>query len=268
VQDDHQEIALARVAVAASESVGKNAASQRAAKLLFDVARKWPRARSDSLLLHGFTTDRRGTLKGAVVEILELDPVTGRKTQLAALVRRALRALNDADVPYAVIGATALAVRGLPRMTKDLDVVVVREDAWQAFDALQEAGFRSVAPANREEAPEPMYVMLRAQGEVDLRVAFAEPESTVVAEARRAKVFGVFAPVATLEHLVLMYLYSNQPRHLGDFARIVTETEVNLPDVERYLAEVHPEMLGVLQGRVRAARNPAAPPARPPRRKR
>jgi hypothetical protein len=202
------------------------------------------------------------------MEILELDPVTGRKTPLAALVRRALTALNEADIPYAVIGATALAVRGLPRMTKDLDVVVVREDAWAAFDALQGAGFRSAAPAKRDEDPEPMYVMVRAQGEVDLRVASAEPESTVVAEAKRAKVFGVFAPVATLEHLALMYLYSNQPRHLGDFARIVTETEVNLPDVERYLAEVHPEMLSVLQERVRGARHPAAAPERPPRKTR
>jgi hypothetical protein len=89
-------------------------------------------------------------------------------------------------------------------MTQDLDVVVVREDAWVAFDALEGAGFRSVAPAKRDKDPEPMYAMLRAQGEVDLRVASAEPESIVVAEATRAEVFGVFAPVATLEHLVLM----------------------------------------------------------------
>jgi hypothetical protein len=57
--------------------------------------------------------DRTRYANGAVVEILELDPVTGRKTPLAALVRRALTALNEANIPYAVIGATALAVRGL-----------------------------------------------------------------------------------------------------------------------------------------------------------
>jgi hypothetical protein len=117
----------------------------------------------------------------------------------------------------------------------------------------------------RDEDPEPMYVMLRAQGEVDLLIASAEPESTVVAEAKLAKVFAVFAPVATLEHLALMDLCSNRPRHLGDFARIVTETEVNLLDAERHLSEVHPEMLGVMQERVRGARHPAAAPERPPR---
>ena len=64
-----------------------------------------------------------------------------------------------------------------------------------------------------------------------------------------------------------MYLYSNQPRHLGDLARIVTETTVDLPAVERYLAEVHPEMLPVLHERVEMARHPAPPPLRPPRRR-
>jgi len=109
-----------------------------------------------------------------------------------------------------------------------------------------------------------MYVLKDARGnEVDVRVAAGEPESTIVAEAPTAMAFGVRTPAATLEHLVLMYLYSNQPRHLGDLARIVTETNVDLSSVERYLADVHPEMLGVLRGRVEAARHPAPPPPRP-----
>jgi hypothetical protein len=200
------------------------------------------------------------------VEILGLNPHTGRRRGFVPGVRAALRALNDAEVPYAVIGATALAVRGLPRMTHDLDVVVVTEDAFAAIDALERARFRSIAPVKRSEDPEPMYVLRRGTSEVDLLVAAAEPESTVVAEATPADVLGETAPVAKLEHLVLMYLYSNQPRHLGDLARIVTESNVNLVEVERYLADVHPEMLGVLKERVEYARNPPPSPKRPPRR--
>ena len=202
-------------------------------------------------------------------DILSVDPVTGRRTGLAASARRALRALNRAGVPYAVIGATALAVRGLPRMTRDLDVVVTTEDAFTALGALAREGFRSVTPVRRATDPEPMYVLRDTRGggaEIDLLVASAEPESTVVTEATAASVFGVRAPVATLEHLVLMYLYSNQPRHLGDLARIVTETAVDLAAVGRYLADVHPEMLPVLAERVRLARHPPEPPRRPRRR--
>jgi hypothetical protein len=201
------------------------------------------------------------------MEILEIDIVTGKKTSLASSTRRALRALRTAKVPFAVIGATALAARGLPRMTKDLDVVVTTDDAWEALDALLDAGFRSAAPVEREADPEAMYVLCRGSAEVDLLVASGEPESTVVAEATELPVFGVRVPVATLEHLVLMYLYSNQIRHQGDLARIVTETEVDIPEVERYLADVHPEMLSVLRDRIQAARHPPAPPPRPTRRR-
>ncbi len=200
-----------------------------------------------------------------VMEIVEIDIVTGKKNTFVTTSRRALRALHKAKVPFAVIGATALGARGLPRFTKDLDVVVTTDDAWQALDALELVGFRSAAPVDRESDPEPMYVLSHGTGEVDLLVTSGEPESSVIAEATATEVFGIRVPVATLEHLVLMYLYSNQPRHQGDLARIVTETKVDLAEVERYLADVHPEMLGTLRTRVELARHPPPAPPRPTR---
>jgi hypothetical protein len=198
------------------------------------------------------------------VEILEVDILTGRRTRFATDSRKAMRALMNADVAFAVIGATALAARGLPRMTQDLDLVVTTDDA---LDALTRAGYASVAPVDREQDPEAMYVLMKSTSEVDLLVASGEPESTVVAEATATSVFGVQAPTATLEHLVLMYLYSNQLRHHGDLARIVLESKVDLALVERYLAEVHPEMLPVLRDHVHAIRHPPSPPPRPTRTK-
>lgn len=193
--------------------------------------------------------------------------VTGKKNTFVATSRRALRALNKAKVPFAVIGATALGARGLPRFTKDLDIVVTSDDAWAALDALFAVGFRSAAPVDREHDPEAMYVLSQGTGEVDVLVTSGEPESSVIAEAPSAQLLGVRVPVATLEHLVLMYLYSNQPRHQGNLARIVTETKVNLGEVERYLADVHPEMLATLRERVELARHPPPAPVRPTRRR-
>lgn len=202
-------------------------------------------------------------------DILEVDVATGRRTSLARAATKALEALEKAEVPHAVIGATALAVRGLPRMTRDLDVVVLAEDAYAALDALLNAGFESATPIVRSDEPEAMYVLEMGKSgiDVDLLVAVGEPESTVVAEASAATVFGMEAPVATLEHLLLMYLYSNEPRHLGDFARIVTESEVDLEEVTQYLSEVHPEMLPTFRQRVELALSPPPPPPRPKRRR-
>jgi hypothetical protein len=202
------------------------------------------------------------------LDVLHTDPVSGRRTPLGASAKRALAALSESQVPFAVIGAAALAARGLPRFTADLDVVVTVEDAFAALDALAAAGFSSAAPIDASEAPEAMYVMTDRRGvDVDVLVAAGEPESTVIAEATRAAVFGVEAPIATLEHLVLMYLYSNQVRHQGDLARIVTDTPVDLPWIERYLADVHPEMLEIFTERVRAAKSPPPAPPRPTRRR-
>lgn len=201
-------------------------------------------------------------------DVLEVDPVSGRRTGLAACARRALRALKAKRVPHAVIGATALAVRGLPRMTRDLDVLVPIDSGFKALEALGSAGFKSNTPVERKGDPDPMYVLVdRTGSEVDLLVAAGEPEATVVSEAPQSLVFGMRAPVATLEQLLLLYLYSNQPKHLGDFARIVTDTRVDIGDVERYLADVHPEMLPEFSQRVQQARAPKPDPPRPTRRR-
>lgn len=203
-------------------------------------------------------------------EVVDLDVRTGVRTGLATLARKAIDCLNQAEIPYAVVGATALAVRGLPRHTQDLDVVVLAENAHDALRALGAVGFRSLTPVKLDEDPEPMYVLTRprGKGEVDILVSWSEPESTIIAEAPRARVFGIEAPVATLEHLLLMLIYSNQPRHEGDFARIVTDTDVDLAWVDQYLSDVHPEMREVLHARVERARNPAPAPSKPPRRRR
>jgi hypothetical protein len=205
------------------------------------------------------------------VDLLVTDPVTGRTTGLARAVRAALGALKRARVPFSVVGATALSVRGLPRMTRDLDVVVRPDDALRALKALRKADFRSAGPLPDDaDDLEPMYVLVHRETkvELDLLVAFGEPEHTVLQESGRKQVFGVLAPVAHLEHLLLMYLYSNQPKHVGDFAAIVQSGRVDLAYAQRLLAEIHEEMLPEMRRRVREARAPLPPPPRPPPRRR
>lgn len=194
------------------------------------------------------------------------DPVTGKNTGLAKTVQRVLAAMAAARVPHCVIGAAALAARGLPRMTRDLDLTVFVDDAPRAIAALRGAGLRATTPTGSDDEPEPMIVFVdKSTGvEIDLLVASGDPEATVIDQARRARLFGVSAPVASLEHLLLLYLYSNQPKHLGDFAAIVQSGRADLAKAERLLAEMHAEMLPDWRARVKEAQSPAAPPRRPP----
>lgn len=204
------------------------------------------------------------------VDLLVTDVMTGRATGLARTVRRVLASLAKSEVPHCVIGATALAVRGLPRMTRDLDVAVMIDDAAAAIDALRAAGLRATTPTGTADDPEPMVIFVdpRTQVEVDLRLTAGDPEATVIDQASLATVFGARAPVATLENLLLLYLYSNQPKHLGDFAAIVQSKRADLVRTERTLALMHEEMMAEWRSRVKQALSPAPSPARPPPRPR
>jgi hypothetical protein len=178
--------------------------------------------------------------------------------------------METAKIPYCVIGATALAVRGLPRMSRDLDLGVLIDDAPAAWQALRKAGLRTATPTGTVEDPEPMVVFVdqRTGVEVDLLVAAGDPEATAIDRARRTSVFGVTSPVARLEHLLLMYLYSNQPKHIGDFATVVQSGLADLTAAEKTLALMHPEMLGEWKRRVREAKSPPPAPRRPSPRRR
>jgi predicted nucleotidyltransferase len=62
--------------------------------------------------------------------------------------KKAAAALRDADVPFMLGGSLASWARGGPAVTKDLDLMVKREDADRALEALVAVGMRS------EDAPE------------------------------------------------------------------------------------------------------------------
>ncbi|MCI0340082.1 MAG: hypothetical protein L0216_02835 [Planctomycetales bacterium] len=195
--------------------------------------------------------------------------MTGKATGLARAARKALRALEKARVPYSVVGAAALASRGFPRMTRDLDVVVLAERQQEALAALHGAGFKPLTPTGTGEEPESM-VLLEDPGtgvELDLLAAAGDPEARIIAESPRARIFGTTARVATLEHLLLMYLYSTEPKHLGDFATVARSGRADLAHARSVLAEMHPEMLGDWDRRVADARAPRPAPKRPPRRR-
>ncbi|HYG75952.1 MAG TPA: nucleotidyl transferase AbiEii/AbiGii toxin family protein [Planctomycetota bacterium] len=189
--------------------------------------------------------------------------MSGKTTGLAATARRALQAIRRSRVPYCVIGATALAVRGLPRMTRDIDLTVTTEHGLAAIEALKKAGFETLSADSEGDDPMVIFRDRKTGVEVDLLIAAGNPEALAIEEAGRKSVFGTSARVATLEHLLLLYLYSNQPRHLGDFASIVQSGRADLVSAERQLFEMHPEMCPAFRQRVQAALHPASSPPKP-----
>lgn len=60
-------------------------------------------------------------------------------------LRGVLEALEGANVEYALVGALAVAVWGVPRATKDIDLLVERPDLQRAMEAVKARGFTLAA---------------------------------------------------------------------------------------------------------------------------
>jgi hypothetical protein len=66
--------------------------------------------------------------------------------EIEATLKKAARALRDADVPFLLGGSLASWARGGPESTHDLDLMVKPEDADRALEALVAAGLRAEDP--------------------------------------------------------------------------------------------------------------------------
>jgi len=85
-----------------------------------------------------------------------MDRVDHLEPRLSADLCAATRALAEAGIPYAVIGANALILQGiiLPRTTRDLDLVVVVEGGLDRLRGVLEAeGLRSTRITHRFVSP-------------------------------------------------------------------------------------------------------------------
>jgi hypothetical protein len=65
---------------------------------------------------------------------------------IVATLKKAARALREAEIPFALGGGLACWVRGGPQSDHDLDLMLKREDADRALDVLAERGMRPEKP--------------------------------------------------------------------------------------------------------------------------
>ncbi len=132
--------------------------------------------------------------------------------------------LDAAGLRAAVIGGVAASLVGRPRLTRDVDCLVVGGDAEHLLRTAQEFGFRPRIPDATSFALESQVVLLRHETsgvDVDVTLGALPFEEEVVARATRVGVAGVTLPVATAEDLVVMKAVAGRPRDLADIEGIL-----------------------------------------------
>ena len=142
-----------------------------------------------------------------------------------SLIERVASTLDRAGAAYAVIGAAAMAARGVSRATRDVDLLTVStvglDEAW--WRPLSEAGV-SVSVA-RGDADDPLAGVVRVEqdGErpVDLVVGRYRWQQRVVERAEPAVVGGTSLPTALEPDLVLLKLYAGGSQDAWDIEQLL-----------------------------------------------
>lgn len=141
--------------------------------------------------------------------------------------------LETERVPYAVIGGIAAAVRGEPRFTADVDVVIGVEldRATELIAALETAPFQPLFPGVAEVLKAAFILPVRhraTQIRVDMAVGLTGFEQQVIRRASGVVLAGRSIPVATAEDLILLKLIAGRPRDTDDITGIVARQRDSL----------------------------------------
>jgi hypothetical protein len=161
------------------------------------------------------------------------------------------RVLDALGAPYALIGAHAMAARGYPRFTVDIDLLttdarVLDRATWTAV----EREGASVDP-HRGDADDPLggvvHILFSDGTDIDIVLAKWNWEAAVIDRATRLAVRpGLALPVPTLSDLILLKLAAGGFADLYDAAALLETGDRNtlVAEVEARLGEVRPDVTG------------------------
>jgi hypothetical protein len=177
---------------------------------------------------------------------------------LLAVVRDLVAWLLAGNVPGVVIGGLAASLWGRPRLTRDVDaLVLVEEGMWAEFMA---AGLGHGFDLRREDAlafaRETRVLLMRHQESgIDVDIVFGSLsfEKEAVAQAIWMELGGVQAPLPLPEDLIIMKAVAHRPQDLADIeAVLAAHPKLNLKRVRRWVREfaaalAMPEILNDLE---------------------
>ena len=158
------------------------------------------------------------------------------------------RVLDGQGLSWFVFGAQAVAVRGAPRATQDIDVTVQVEPTRlrRLVEALESEGLSHRYPDLAEELIERGAVvpLSHASGmEVDLVLAGSGLEAIALGRAGRVAIDGVEVPVAQATDLVIMKVLAGRGKDLDDLRSLLVGGEVDLTEARDILGQLE-EALG------------------------
>jgi predicted nucleotidyltransferase len=162
---------------------------------------------------------------------------------LLSTLRDLTRWFEAEDVSYAVIGGVAASLLATPRLTRDVDAVVLHDrDPSESFLAAGRSfGFEPRQPDTLEFAHKTRVLLLRHEASgIDTDISFgALPfERESVERARRVDVAGISLALPAPEDLIVMKAVAHRMRDLIDVEEITrAHPQLDRRRVRRWVAE-------------------------------
>ena len=169
------------------------------------------------------------------------DPVT--LAPLLAVLRDLVDWLKAEKVQGVVIGGLAASLLGRPRLTRDVDALVLLDEGHWADFLTAGAGYGFIP--RRDDAlafaQQTRVLLVRHQGSgIDVDIVFGSLpfEKEAVARATWMELGGVRAPLPLPEDLIIMKAVAHRPQDLADIeAILVAHPKINSRRARRWVRE-------------------------------
>jgi Nucleotidyl transferase AbiEii toxin, Type IV TA system len=156
---------------------------------------------------------------------------------LAALMRW----FSDAGLRGAVVGGVAASLRGKPRLTKDIDAIVLESTAEALLRGGTAFGFSPRIPDAAEFSRETRVLLLRyAPGSIDIDISLgALPfEDEIIDRSTWIDIGGLRIRVASAEDLIIMKTVAGRPRDVMDIENILqVNPDLDIDRIRRWIRE-------------------------------
>ncbi len=186
-------------------------------------------------------------------------PESGELAPLLAVLSDLVAWFKEQEVSGVIIGGVAASILGRPRLTQDVDaLVLLDEEQWGEFLAAGKPfGFLPRRADALGFAQESRVLLLRHQRSgIDADIVFGSLpfEKEAIAQASWVELGGIHLPLPLPEDLIIMKAVAHRPRDREDIAAILTaHPKLNLRRVRRWVGEfaealAMPDLLADLEG--------------------
>lgn len=152
-------------------------------------------------------------------------------------------ALDNASVPYMIIGGQAVLLYGEPRLTRDIDITLgINTDKLpKLLTVVDDIGAIPI-PEDLETFVRETYVLPVRDKISNIRIDFifsyTPYERQAIKRANKIKLKGVFLNFASVEDVIIHKIFSGRPRDIEDVRSIILKNpKFNITYIRRWLKE-------------------------------